>query len=183
MPHDYVCRQAVRTAIPQDLYSTTYVAECAEAWLETRKDNDRPFFLMVSWPDPHHPFNSPGKYWEMYDPADFPVPDAFHAPDWKPPTHVANLHSPRETGSANLKAMESIGCFAREAQEAQALTCGMITMIDDAVGRVQTALTATGKARDTVKIFTTDHEDHLGDHRPLFKWAEQYELLIRVSFI
>ncbi len=183
LPHDYACPQAVRTAVPAELYSTTYIAERAEAWLQGRKDKDRPFFLMVSWPDPHHPFNPPGKYWDMYNPAEFPVPNAFDTPGWTPPPHVAAVRAARHAGTANLSGMEAIGCSAREAQEAQALTCGMITMIDDAVGRVQTALAASGKAADTVTMFTTDHGDHLGDHRMLFKGAEHYEQVTRVPFI
>ena len=40
----------------------------------------------------------------------------------------------RASGKANLHGMRSIGISAREAQEAQALTCGMIACIDDAIG-------------------------------------------------
>lgn len=183
LPHDYTCPQAVRTAVPAELYSTTYIAERATAWIEAHKDDDTPFFLMVSWPDPHHPFNPPGKYWDMYDPADMPVPEAFIRNDWTPPPHVAGVHRSREVGEAQLNAMNAIGCDAREAQEAQALTCGMIAMIDDAVGAVQAALQTSGRAADTVQMFTTDHGDHLGDHRLLFKGAEQYEQITRVPFI
>ncbi|MCT4372805.1 sulfatase-like hydrolase/transferase [Yangia mangrovi] len=183
LPHDYTCPQAVRTAVPSELYSTSYIAERACAWLEARKDSDRPFFLMVSWPDPHHPFNPPGEYWDMYDPDDMPVPAAFTANDWAPPPHVAGVLGAREAGTANLKGMNAIGCSAREAQEAQALTCGMITMIDDAVGRVQGALTESGRGGETVTIFTSDHGDHLGDHRLLFKGSEQYEQITRVPFV
>ena len=183
LPHDYTCPQAVRTAIPAELYSTTYIAERAAAFIEQQKDDDQPFFLMVSWPDPHHPFNPPGKYWDMYNPDDFPVPDGFTRNDWTPPPHVAGVWSTRETGKANLSGMNAVGCTAREAQEAQALTCGMITMIDDAVGQVQAALRASGRSAETVEIFTTDHGDHLGDHRLLFKGAEQYEQITRVPFI
>ncbi|MEL6204672.1 MAG: sulfatase-like hydrolase/transferase [Pseudomonadota bacterium] len=183
LPHSYTCPQAVRTALPAELYSTTYIAERASAWIADRAESDRPFFLMVSWPDPHHPFNPPGTYWDMYDPDDFPVPDAFQRNDWTPPPHVAGVLSTRDAGQANLKGMSAVGCTAREAQEAQALTCGMITMIDDALGEVRTALTASGRAADTVEIFTTDHGDHLGDHRLLFKGAEQYEQITRVPFL
>ena len=38
---------------------------------------DQPFFLQVSFTDPHHPFTPPGKYWDMYDPADIPLPQSF----------------------------------------------------------------------------------------------------------
>lgn len=183
LPHDYTCPQAVRTALPAELYSTTYIAERAEAYIAARQDSDRPFFLIVSWPDPHHPFNPPGKYWDMYDPDDMPVPEAFRRNDWTPPPHVAGVVTSRQTGRANLNGMNAIGCSAREAQEAQALTCGMITMIDDAVGRVRGALDASGRSGETVEIFTTDHGDHLGDHRLLFKGAEQYEQITRVPFL
>ncbi|MEM6824935.1 MAG: sulfatase-like hydrolase/transferase [Pseudomonadota bacterium] len=183
LPHDYVCPQAVRTAIPAELYSTSYIAERAEKWLEAQADTDQPFFLMVSWPDPHHPFNPPGKYWDMYDPSDFPDPLAFSQNDWRPPPHVQGVIDAREAGHAVLNGMNAVGCSAREAQEAQALTCGMITMIDDAVGRVRRALELSERSKDTIEVFTTDHGDHLGDHKLLFKGAEQYEQITRVPFI
>ncbi|MEM8704327.1 MAG: sulfatase-like hydrolase/transferase [Pseudomonadota bacterium] len=183
LPHTYTCPQAVRTAVPAELYSTTFIAERAAAFIKDHSDHDQPFFLMVSWPDPHHPFNPPGKYWDMYDPDDFTVPDAFKRNDWAPPAHVSGVHTVRANGKANLNGMNAVGCSAREAQEAQALTCGMITMIDDAVGHVQAALAESLSCSNTVEIFTTDHGDHLGDHRLLFKGAEQYEQITRVPFL
>ena len=64
-------------------------------------------------------------------------------------------------------------------REARALTCGMISMIDDAIGQVR----AQTKAKDAVTVFTTDHGDHLGDHKMLFKGPAAYEELTRVPFI
>ncbi|WP_375267343.1 sulfatase [Planktotalea sp.] len=183
LPHSYSCPQAVRTAVPEQLYSTTYIAERAEAFIRDHSSNEQPFFLMVSWPDPHHPFNPPGKYWDMYNPDDMLVPEAFTRNDWTPPPHVTGVRNTRDSGRANLNGMNAVGCSAREAQEAQALTCGMITMIDDAVGRVRSALTDTLHAGSTVEIFTTDHGEHLGDHGLLFKGAEHYEQITRVPFI
>ena len=60
---------------------------------------------MVSFPDPHHPFNPPGKYWDMYKPDQFPVPEAFSRNDWEPPPHVQAVIDAREKGAANLKGM------------------------------------------------------------------------------
>ncbi|MEM9317867.1 MAG: sulfatase-like hydrolase/transferase [Pseudomonadota bacterium] len=183
IPHTYSCPQAVRTAIPAELYSTAYIAERAAAFIDAQKGQEQPFFLMVSWPDPHHPFNPPGKYWDMYDPDHFPIPEAFTRNDWTPPPHVAGVLATRNDGRANLEGMNAVGCSPREAQEAQALTCGMITMVDDAVGQVQSALKSSGRAEKTVEIFTTDHGDHLGDHKLLFKGAEQYEQITRAPLI
>jgi len=181
----YVCPQAHRTALPAELYSTAYIGERASAFLRARAapGESRPFFLMVSFPDPHHPFNPPGKYWDMYDPDDFPAPEAFRRNDWTPPPHVAAAHAARERSTAALGGMGTIAVTAREAQEARALTCGMIGCIDDAIGGVLAALAACGRADDTVLIFTSDHGDHLGDHRLLLKGAEQYQSIVRVPFI
>jgi arylsulfatase A-like enzyme len=138
---------------------------------------------MISFTDPHHPFNPPGRYWDMYDPEDFPVPEAFRRNDWTPPPHVAAAIAARDQGRADLDGMNTIAVTAREAQEAQALTCGMIACVDDAIGEVLDALDASGQADDTVLIFTSDHGDHLGDHRLLLKGAEQYQSILRVPFI
>jgi arylsulfatase A-like enzyme len=154
------------------------VAERACAWLK-EQNGDQPFFLMVSFPDPHHPFNPPGKYWDMYDPGDMPIPAAFGKNDWTPPPHVAAILRDREDGSANLGTMAAIGALEKEVREAQALTCGMVAMIDDAVGRVR----QSPNADTAITIFTSDHGDHLGDHRMLFKGAAAYEEVTRVPFI
>jgi arylsulfatase A-like enzyme len=182
LPHDYICPQAHRTAIPEELYATAFLGESACEWLGSA-DPDAPFFLMVSFPDPHHPFNPPGKYWDMYKPEQFPAPEAFQRNDWTPPALVRNIFADREAGKANLTGMNTIGVSVREAQEARALTCGMIACIDDAIGRVLSALDGSGRRDETVVIFTSDHGDHLGDHRLMLKGAEQYQSIVRVPFI
>ncbi len=179
LPHDYVCPQAVRTALPESLYSTSYIAERAKAWLKRHAQDGRPYFLMVSFPDPHHPFNPPGRFWDMYDPDDMPTPEAFRKNDWVPPPHVAGIFAEREAGKAKLSREGTISVTEREAREARALTCGMIAMIDEVIGRLR----SVPGADDAVQIFTTDHGDHLGDHRLMLKGAEQYEQLTHVPFI
>ena len=182
LPHDYRVPQAHRTAIPEELYASAFLGDRACAYLD-EADDGAPFFLMVSFPDPHHPFNPPGKYWDMYKPEQFPVPEAFSRNDWTPPALVQNIINDRETGKANLTGMNTIGVSAREAQEARALTAGMIACIDDAIGAVLGALDASGRRDGTVVMFTSDHGDHLGDHRLMLKGAEQYQSIVRVPFI
>jgi len=183
-PHDYSCPQAIRTKVPEEHYSTSYIADRTCEFLESRRGNPKPFFLMVSFPDPHHPFTPPGKYWDMYRPEDMPVPDAYDAPDWDAPDYVkiAERHRAADP-SLGQKSGYSVAVSAREAQEARALTCGMIAMIDDAVGRIRTAADDAGLNDSTVQIYTSDHGDHLGEHRLLFKGAEQYDSLTHVPFI
>lgn len=185
LDHDYICPQAVRTRLPTELYQTSYIAERARAFIteHARSRDGRPFFLFVSFPDPHHPFNPPGKYWDMYRPEQFPVPEAFRRNDWMPPPHVAAVLAERDRGAANLNSQFSFGTTPREAQEAAALTAGMITMIDDAIGSVVGTMQSEGLADSTVVMFNADHGEHLGDHRLLLKGSEQYQQILRVPFI
>ena len=184
LPHDFTCPQAIRTKIPEEHYSTSYIAMRACELLKEREGNENPFFLMVSFLDPHHPFNPPGKYWDMYKPEDMPVPPAYTVNDWDPPEYIKIAERDRARDkSLGQNAGYSVAVSQREAQEAQALTCGMIAMVDDAIGDVRAAAQETSVADNTVQMFTSDHGDHLGDHRLLFKGAEQYDTLTHVPFI
>ena len=49
-PHDYSCPQAIRTKIPEEHYSTSYIADETCKFLEARRGNPKPFFLMVRSP-------------------------------------------------------------------------------------------------------------------------------------
>ena len=184
LPHDYTMPQAWRTAVPEELYPTAYVAERTVDFLESHAEagGDAPFFAMASFPDPHHPFTPPGKYWGMYDPDDMRL-DASFAANVEPPPHVRWARAEREAGSAVTDSQSLFAVSEREAREACALTCGMIAMIDDAVGEILAALDRLGLADDTVLIFTADHGDYLGDHRIMLKGPVHYQSLIRVPFL
>lgn len=182
--HDFTCPQAIRTKIPEQDHSTSYIADQACAYLEGRKDNPKPFFLMVSFPDPHHPFSPPGKYWDMYKPEDMPIPHSYHADEWQVPNYVTVARENRESDpQIGEKSGNSVAITQIEAQQAAALTCGMITMIDDAIGRVRHSAKQADLSDHTVQIFTSDHGDHLGDHGLLFKGVEQYDAITHVPFI
>jgi arylsulfatase A-like enzyme len=64
-----------------------------------------------------------------------------------------------------------------------ALTFGMITMIDDAVGRLIKRLKALGLDDNTVIVFTADHGDYMGDHGVMLKLLLHFQGLIRVPFV
>ena len=185
LPHDYVCPQAYRTPIPEALYPTAYVADRSCEWLDryAAGGRDRPFFLMASFPDPHHPFTPPGRYWSMYRPQDMALPASFHPGNRPLARPVAWALAQREGGKAVLTEQAAFAVDEREAREAMALSCGMIAMIDDAVGRVLARLTACGLADDTIVVFTSDHGDFLGDHRLLLKGPAHYDSITHVPLI
>ncbi len=172
--------QAWRTAVPEELYSTSWIADRTEAWLTEQARSDAPFFLQMSFPDPHHPFTPPGRYWDMYAPADIALPASFGQGDLPP---IRAMQAALSSGADPRDNQNPFAVTADEARAIIALTYGMITMIDDAIGRVLSRLKALGLDETTVVIFTTDHGDYMGDHGLMLKLLLHYQGIIRVPFV
>lgn len=174
--------QAWRTAIPEEFYPSSFIADKTIEYLENRakRDETKPFFIQCSFPDPHHPFTPPGKYWDMYDPNDMELPAAFGLGDT--PT-LRYLRMEYQNGTAKRFGQIPFAINEREAREAIALTYGMITMVDDCIGRVLDCLDAQGLEEDTILIFMSDHGDLMGDYGILLKGPIHNQGTIRVPFI
>ena len=182
LEHEYICPQAVRTAVPEELYPTAFITEKAqEAITAYAQNRDKPFLLTVSFPDPHHPFTPPGRYWDKYSPDDMVLPESFF--NEEPPASVRHVWDKRINGQANPNGHGALAVNEQELREAMALTCGMISMIDDAVGRIMSTLETNGLSKNTIVIFTSDHGDLMGDHRLILKGPLHFQSLIRVPFI
>lgn len=188
LAHDYSCPQAWRTAVPEALYPSAFIAERTierlDAYVGDGSGMSDPFFLMMSVPDPHHPFTPPGRYWDLYRPEDAVVPESFYNTGNNPPPTLRWAYEERIEG----KATRDRGQFLfvvneKEVREAIALTYGMMACVDDAVGRVLNHLDELGLAENTVVIYTSDHGDFLGDHRLLLKGPIHFQSLIRVPFL
>ena len=183
--NEYVAPQSWRTKMPEGLYPTAYVAERTMKFLENyaRSDMSKPFFVQCSFPDPHHPFTPPARYWDMYDPRQIPLSPSFNAGERLIPPHLQKLYDERTQNKSNRDGQRTFAITEREAREAIALTYGMITMIDDAIGSILGWLRTLGLESNTVVIFTSDHGDFMGDHQLLLKGALHYRGLVRVPFI
>lgn len=174
LPHQYTCPQAYRTPVPEDSYPTAFIRDRAIDYLQNHTNNSQPFFAFVSFPDPHHPFNPPGKYWDMYDPDDFELPTRFEDHQ-NPPPPLLDAKTYFEKTGGQQTPQHAFMTSDREVQEAMALTAGMITMIDDALGEVIQSLKDNGQYDNTVIVFNADHGDYLGDFNMLLKgpWASR----------
>jgi arylsulfatase A-like enzyme len=177
------CQQAWRTQLPEHLYPTHWIAERTMNRIEQAQQKDAPFFLHCSFPDPHHPFTPPGKYWDMYQPEEVQLPPSFHAPHTGLAPHIKALYKQRDEQTAIKNTQALFACTEREAREAIALNYGSISMIDDAIGRVLSKLKDLELADNTVIVFTADHGDFLGDHQLLLKGPIHYRGLTRVPLI
>ena len=182
LAHDYSCPQAYRTPIPEDLYPTAYIRDRAIDYITSRTDENAPFFTFVSFPDPHHPFNPPGKYWDMYNPNDFEVSLPYDA--HKNPTPPMQwLHKNWKGDGGQTTPQTAMMLDDQQIKEAMALTAGMMAFIDDAVGDIIAALEASGQLDNTVICYNADHGDYMGDYNMLLKGALPFRSITRVPFI
>lgn len=173
--------QIWRTAVPEELYPTTYVGEQACAYLQ--EDNEQPFLLVASFPDPHHPFTPPGRYFDLYDPKDIPLPKSFyHRTDARKnlPGHIQKVY---EIGDDKPDAYWPFHADENTTRQMIALNYGAISMIDDWVGTIVETLKKTGKADSTTIVFMSDHGDYMGDHGTVLKHGLHSHGLIRVPLI
>ena len=180
LPYESYSKQVWRTAVPEDMYPTTWVCDQAIDFLEGDAQDEDPFFLWCSFPDPHHPFTPPGQYFDLYDPAQIDLPESFGDTHRDSMPHYQRLLSKRGDQQGDLSPFSPT---ADQFREAAAKEYGMITMIDDAVGRITKALEKSGRADDTVLVFTSDHGDMFGDHSMMLKVGMHYEGCIRVPLV
>jgi arylsulfatase A-like enzyme len=184
LPGSALAPQAWRTAVPEELYPTSFVEQRTIAALEHFARNDgSPFLLQCSFPDPHHPFTPPGRYWDMYAPADIDLPPSFGLIDPAEPALLSRLRALHAQPGHVPGRFCTQFVEAAALRQAIALNYGAISMIDDAVGRIMASLQRLGLADDTVVIFTADHGDLMGDHSLIFKQGFHYEGLIRIPLI
>lgn len=175
---------------PSDLqetqYPTHYIAEESMAWIDRHVQQHpagQPFFLQCSFPDPHHPFSPPGRYWSAYRPADVDLPESFHLSLDAAPPHKQALHAELAQGLRQTRGSRVIAVSEAEARHAIALNYGAVQMIDDQVGRLLAHLRQRQLLDNTVVIFMSDHGDFMGEHGLLFKGPLHYDSLIRSPLI
>jgi arylsulfatase A-like enzyme len=145
---------------------TTFMADAILNWLSVRRDQD--WFLHGVFLRPHPPVIAPEPYNSMYDPAGVPVPiraSSVAAGATQHPYLAHALARQREIGlytEHHPAVLQDID--EAELRQLRATYYGMISQVDDQVGRLLAHLADTGEDRHTLVIFTCDHGEMLGDH-------------------
>jgi choline-sulfatase len=122
-----------------------------------RADPARPFAITASFVSPHFPWLAPQDYADRYADAEIAVPASLDAA-WRHPA-VDEFRS--AFGLDDLPPAVS-----RTALRAY---FGLCSFLDTQVGRVLDALAASGRAEDTLVIYTSDHGESAGAHGLWFK--------------
>jgi arylsulfatase A-like enzyme len=139
-----------------------------------RGGNDRPFFLWLSFPEPHNPYQVPGPYFGLF-------------PEDQVPDRVAGPEEAERRGGKWLWERTTIE-RSRPGYDAhwrryRANYCGMLRLIDDQVRRFCAHLEARGLLENTLVLFTADHGDYAGDYGLQRKGVGLPECLVRIPFI
>lgn len=178
-----------RWDLPEQLHYTTWTAERSIAAMERSVADEKPFFLWASFHDPHPPYLVPAPWDSMYDPA-YMEPGTFLPGelDRMPPHYKLTLETNpdfsewQETRWANHGFHSHL--IEREAlQRNMAVYYGMISFLDQQVGRILRRLDELGIAEETLVVFSTDHGHFLGQHGLIAKGAFPYEDLLRIPMV
>ena len=136
-----------------------------------RSDDERPFFLQVSYTHPHEPYICRKEYWDLYEGKDIPMPAVGALSSNKHDAHSVRLLS--DFGMLDYQFEEA------DIRRARRAYYGSISYIDRLVARVLEALRATGADKTTAIVFTSDHGEMLGERGMWFK-KHFFEKALRV---
>lgn len=168
------------TDIPEEYYPTSYVTDRTLGFLKKYANGDygeKPFFLNISYPDPHHPVCPPGKYNEMYNPEDIKLPENYNVTYENHPVLGEHLNNPF------FRAMVLKTSTEDEVRKFTASTYGSISMIDDGIGQILNRLEELGLADNTIVIYTSDHGDNMGEHGLILKGPSPCTGVLNVPMI
>lgn len=141
-------------------------------WVDSVKDD--PFFLWLSFPEPHNPYQVPEPYFSMFPPESLP------------PT--LSDESALDAKGFKFQWLRHIGetafpDYAEQLPRARANYFGMLRLIDDQVRRFFTFLDSQQLRENTLVIFLSDHGDYVGEYGLVRKGAELPDVLTRIPFL
>lgn len=163
-----------------DMHPDSFIGDTAAWWIEERQSR-APLFLQIGFPGPHPPYDPTREFLELYQDVDIPVPHVSEEELASQPAMHARLRRAMEDFNIDSVAW-------RDRPDAAALLnlrrhyAANVSMIDDKIGRIMSALHSKGYLDNAIVIFCSDHADALGDHGHIQKWT-MYDSVVRVPLI
>lgn len=163
--------KGLTSSVPPNKHTEAWLTDEALDFLENDRDEDRPFFLYLSFDFPHASFNVPPGYEDLYEVDDMPPPT-------KPPpgTDLSGHADPWQWEEWIASTTE------QERRRTTLRYYALCTYADEQLGRVLDRLEETGEAENTFVIFVSDHGEMLGDRHRFSKYC-LYDPSVRVPMI
>ncbi len=140
-----------------------------------RKSDGKPWWLTVSFTQPHSPFVIAQEYWDRYDHDDIEAPSVPEIPLDEKDHLSRNLHYCQ--GRHQFTVSEDHKRNARHGYY------GMISFVDDKVAQLRSTLEKCRLADNTVIILTADHGEMMGERgmwykQHFFEWASRVPFVV-----
>ncbi|MEY8354584.1 sulfatase-like hydrolase/transferase [Lachnospiraceae bacterium 54-53] len=139
------------------------------------KTESRPFFVWLSFAEPHNPYQVPEPYFDMF-----------------PPNELPKLHGTSEDLAGKGRRYSWIrGVWERvlgddienRIQRSRSNYHGMLRLIDDQFGRLINGLEDRGLDQNTIVIFVSDHGDFVGEYGLIRKGLDLPDILAHIPMI
>ena len=170
---------------PEEHFGTSVIASQTEKFLDryvdgafsqsTGESEHSPFALLVSFPDPHEPFEAPRRYVDMFPPEDVQMPPQ---------------RTEEYTDGTAPERNRVLARMMRQTEDSEAHRRGVISVyqamtrfVDDGISRILDKLDALDLRENTVVVFTADHGDFMGEHGMAVKGGVFYDALVKVPMI
>ena len=148
------------------------VEAAALAYLRDLARREQPWALNVSFIAPHFPLVVPERFWGLYPPESVDLPVI-------PPGHLDGQHPVYR----RMRGMFGLIAFPEElVRRGRAAYYGLITYLDEKIGRLLAALEETGQRANTLVVYCSDHGEMAGEHG-MWRKSNFYEHSARVPLV
>jgi arylsulfatase A-like enzyme len=183
--------QVHENPVPREHYHTDWVADRTIAYLDSL-DSDADWFVWMSFPDPHHPWDPPESEKQRCDWRELELPEGYPgSPERcaeilsRKPRHWMDWYTGRGPHT-NIEAPQGFvpaQVTPDQIREINALTHVENELIDEACGRVLARIEERGWGDETDVLYTSDHGELQGDLGLLFKGPYHVDALMHVPLI
>jgi len=157
------------TPFPLECQGPYRVVSEAQNWIHSLSSD--PFFLWLSFAEPHNPYQVPEPYFSLFP------------PETLPPVQVGK-EALREKGFkwqwTRMLGEHVYPNYEELLPRYRANYFGMLRLIDDQVQRFVEFLLHEGIWNNTLLVFVSDHGDFIGEYGLMRKGPEMPELLMRI---
>ena len=183
MPRRGNSKKMIAMAGPGESTYTFYdkdICSRAQVWLreaasrQATSMQDKPWALFVSFVAPHFPLTAPPEHYYRYWGRELPMPKLY-AREQRPQHPYVVDYGKNFNYDDYFESPEDV-------KKALAGYFGLVSYLDENIGKVLGALQDSGMADDTVVMYTSDHGDNLGA-RGLWGKSTMYEEIAGVPMV
>lgn len=159
---------------PAEMQLPAQIVEASKEWITKTYKKDKPFFLYLSIPEPHNPYQVSEPYYSMFPPATLP------------PVKAGAEVLPKKGNKWVLqKKLMEMGYpnYEKNIPRIRSNYYGMLRLIDDQIKNFVGFLKEQGLYDNTIMMFTGDHGDFTGEYGLIKKGVEVPECLTRIPMV